>query len=464
MKSKNKIRESSLKNKVICLFLFLLGIHVILTAVISFFAFQKLLDSQMSSIDFKTAALKSQIEKYYDGLLEEHYDVYDLLNYEDGDGADVLKSQVEKTFPGMEFSVSSVEGDFTYKDFPKLIYKNETKSYLFEIKRQISFKSNLPFKSIELSIKVNFLKIIFQSLLISSVISVILILPFLVFYINSAIKPLFDLAKAASQIAIGKYGIKVKHQPKDEIGQVIKSFNYMSEELAKMKEIRDDLFATVSHEFRSPLSRIRVYIELMLDFDLPENEKKAYCKSILSEIDSLNNMVSEILEVSRLELKKEHLFIEPFDMRVFFEMLSKDLEVLAHSKNVKIDYFCGENILCEIDVEKIKRVVVNIIQNAINATATHVIVKMVKKKNDKICEISIENNGKTLPEEYFQLVFEKFYRVDKARDRESGGFGLGLAICKGIVEEHKGRIFFSKVEQGTKLVMQLPIIEEKDLK
>lgn len=446
----------------ICLFLFLLGIHVILTAVISFFAFQKLLDSQMSGIDFKTTALKSQIEKYYDGLSEEHYDVYDLLNYDNGDGTDILKSQVEKTFPGMEFSVSSIEGDLMYKDFPKLIYKNETKSYLFEIKRQISFKSNLPFKSIELSIKVNFLKIIFQSLLISSVISAIFILPFLVLYINSAIKPLFDLAKAASQIAIGKYGIKVKIQPKDEIGQVIKSFNYMSDELVKMKEIRDDLLATVSHELRSPLGRIRGYTELMLDIDLPENEKKVFYKSILSEIDLLNNMVSEILEVSRLELKKEQLFIETFDMSFFFEMLAKELEVLEKSRNIKIDYFCSDNILCEIDVEKIKRVIVNIIQNAINAKATHIIVKMEGKKKDKMCEISIENNGKTLSEEYFQLVFEKFYRVDKARDRESGGFGLGLAICKGIVEEHKGHIFFTKVEQGTKLIMQLPLIEEKD--
>jgi signal transduction histidine kinase len=82
----------------------------------------------------------------------------------------------------------------------------------------------------------------------------------------------------------------------------------------------------------------------------------------------------------------------------------------------------------------------------------------MKKIND-ICEISIANNGRTLGEDYFQLVFEKFYRVDKARDRESGGFGLGLAICKGIIEEHKGRIFFTKVDDGTKLIIQLPLIE-----
>ena len=104
--------------------------------------------------------------------------------------------------------------------------------------------------------------------------------------------------------------------------------------------------------------------------------------------------------------------------------------------------------------------IVNIIQNAINAKATCIIVKM-DVCNNNLCEISIENNGKTLSEEFFQLVFEKFYRVDKARDRESGGFGLGLAICKGIIEEHKGSIFFAKVNQGTKLVIKLPLSKEE---
>lgn len=414
----------------------------------------------MDGIDFKTTALKSQIEKYYNGVSEEHYDIYDLLTYDSDNGTNILKSHVEKTFPGMEFTINSVEGDIKYKDYPKLIYRNETKSYLFEIKRQISFKANLPFKSIELSVKINFLKIIFQSLLISSIISAILIIPFLVLYVNNAIKPLFDLAKAASQIAVGKYGVKVRSQPKDEIGQVITSFNSMSEELVKMKEIRDDLLATVSHELRSPLGRIRGYTELMLDIDLPEKEEREFYESILSEIDLLNNMVGEILEVSRLEMKKERLFLESFEMRYFFEMLSRELVVLEKSRNVQIKYLCDKDIQCDIDVEKVKRVIVNIIQNAINAKATCIIVKM-DVCNNNLCEISIENNGKTLSEEFFQLVFEKFYRVDKARDRESGGFGLGLAICKGIIEEHKGSIFFAKVNQGTKLVIQLPLSKEE---
>ena len=159
-------------------------------------------------------------------------------------------------------------------------------------------------------------------------------------------------------------------------------------------------------------------------------------------------------------MKKERLFLESFEMRYFFEMLSRELVVLEKSRNVQIKYFCDKDIQCDIDVEKVKRVIVNIIQNAINAKATCIIVKM-DVCNNNLCEISIENNGKTLSEEFFQLVFEKFYRVDKARDRESGGFGLGLAICKGIIEEHKGSIFFAKVNQGTKLVIQLPLSKEE---
>ena len=185
-----------------------------------------------------------------------------------------------------------------------------------------------------------------------------------------------------------------------------------------MKEIRDDLLATVSHELRSPLGRIRGYTELMLDIKLSDLEEKKFYKSILSEIDLLNDMIGEILEVSRLELKKEQLFLEIFDMKYFFEMLKKDLEVLEKAKNITIEYNCNENLVCEIDVAKIKRVIVNIIQNAINAKATSIIVSMKENVDDKICEISIENNGKTLSEDYFQLVFEKFYRVPWNRTRQ----------------------------------------------
>lgn len=411
----------------------------------------------MSVIDFKTTALKSQIEKYYEQKLDV-YELPDISNSKDFDNPNVLKEKIEKSFPGMEFSVNTVQGVVEYKDDPKLVYNKNTKNYSFEVKREIKFKKNIPFQSLELSIRLNFFKIIFQSLIIGSVIATLLILPVLIFYVNKMIKPIIDISKASTKIAAGDLGVQVVTNSKDEIGNLSESFNYMSKELSKVKTIRDDLLATVSHELRSPLGRIRGYTELMLDIELENEEKNTYYRSILSEVDLLNSMAAEIIEVSRLELKKERLFLEKADMGFFFEILEEDLEITAKMRNVTIRYNYDYNIFCNIDVEKLRRVIVNVIQNAINANSKNILINTITAGKKYIIEII--DDGKGLAEEYFELVFEKFYRVDKARDRESGGFGLGLAICRGIINEHNGKMYFAKVEKGTKLVIELDIVIE----
>lgn len=440
------------------LFIFLLVIHVLITAISTFFIFQKLLETQMNVIDFKTTVLKSQIEKYY----EQKSDVYKLPEigkgqYENLDDPGILKKNVEKNFPGMEFSINTIQGVVQYKEDPKLVYNKETKDYSFEITREIRFTKNMPFQSLELSIKLNFYKIILQSLLFASLVATIFIIPILLWYLNKVIKPIIKISKAVKKIAGGDLGIQVDYVSSDEIGVLSESFNYMSKELSKIKTIRDDLLATVSHELRSPLGRIRGYTELLLDIELEKEEKELYYKSILQEVDLLNSMAAEIIEISRLELNKERLFLEKIDMGFFFEILQEDLRIVTKTKNVNINYKFDYGVLCEIDVEKLRRVITNIIQNSINAKSQNITINSTLKGKKLI--IIIQDDGVGLPEEYYDLVFEKFYRVDKSRDRETGGFGLGLAICRGIIKEHKGEIYFSKADSGTKLIIELNVCD-----
>lgn len=451
----------TLRKKFITLFVFLLMIHILFTGVSSFFIFQKILESEMSVIDFKTAMLKTQIERYY----EEKSDVYKLPElssqiHKSSDDSIVIKENIEKNFPGMEFAVKTIQGTVQYKEDPKLIYNKDTNDYSFKITREIKFEKNLPFNSLELSIKLNFFKIIIQSLISGSLLAALLIIPFLALYVNKMIKPIIGISVASKKIAAGELGIQVSHKSNDEVGVLSNSFNYMSNELFKMKAIRDDLLATVSHELRSPLGRIRGYTELLLDIQLEESEKKSYYKSILNEVDLLNSMATEIIEVSRLELNNEKLFIEKIDMGFFFDILREDLQILTKTKNVEIIYNFEYGIICEIDVEKFRRVIVNAIQNSINAKSTVIQINTEVTNNNYI--INIIDNGIGISEEHFELVFEKFYRLDKSRDRETGGFGLGLAICKGIIREHKGKIYFKKPEnsKGSQLVIELCITDK----
>jgi len=451
--------QMTLRKKFIGLFCFLLLLHIFFTTLSSYFIFQKLLDSEMSVIDFKTTMLKSQIERYY----EEKSDIYKLpelnqLDFEKKEDSSIIKENIEKNFPGMEFSLKTIQGTVQYKEDPKLVYNKETKDYSFQIKREIKFEKNLPFNSLELSIKLNFYKIILQSLLSGFFLAALLIFPLLVLYVNKMIKPIISISRASKKIASGDLGIQVNHKSEDEIGVLSESFNFMSNELFKMKAIRDDLLATISHELRSPLGRIRGYTELLLDIQLDDLEKKIYYKSILQEVDLLNSMATEIIEVSRLELNSEKLFLEKIDMGFFFDILQDDLNILTKTKNVNIVYKFDYGIICEIDVEKFRRVIVNIIQNAINAKST--LIRLESQIINNIFIITIIDNGVGLNQDYFDLVFEKFYRVDKSRDRETGGFGLGLAICKGIIKEHKGKIYFSPVETGSKIVIELNISDK----
>lgn len=234
----------------------------------------------------------------------------------------------------------------------------------------------------------------------------------------------------------------------------------MSKELVNIKRIRDDLLASISHEIRSPLGRIRGYTELFFDLKLDKREKEDYYKSILQEVDFINGMVGEIIEISRLELGKEELFKEDIDFGYLFEMIEDDLQIRKNIQNVDYIFNYEKNLFCSVDVDKIRRVIQNIIDNSIKAKSTEIKISALKK--DSKLEVIIKDNGVGIPEEHMEIVFEKFYRVDKSRDRKTGGFGLGLAICKGIILGHNGQIYFKKAASGAELHILLPLINPTD--
>lgn len=454
----------SLTKKIIIVFLILLFFQVIATSLFSYFIFQRLLDEQVSIVDIKTDLIKSQIEKYYEKsssvikLPELRWELYE--NIED---TKRIKEEFEKRYPEFVFNINTIQGVVEYKEKPALVYDSDNRNFAIQLTREIQFKKKLPFESLELTMKLNFFMIILKSLLFGSLLATLVLIPFIILYLRSIIYPITKVSQGATRIASGELGVQVTYKSNDEIGLLANSFNSMSLELSKIKKIRDDLLATVSHELRTPLSRIRGYTELLLDLQLDKNEQNNYYDSILQEIDLLNNMAGEIIEISRIELKKQQMIFSNIDISEFFDSLKEEYSTFfnSHKCSFKFDILSGIN--CSIDIDKFKRVIINAITNAINADATEICIN-TEKTNDNLLRISIIDNGIGIKEEYFQLVFEKFYRIDKSRDRKTGGFGLGLAICKGIIEEHNGNIYFTKSSNGTCLVIDLPVIQIKSSK
>lgn len=457
MKSRaNKNNFFSITKKIIFLYLLILLLSVIVTSFSSYVIFQRLMDSQISTIDFNTDIIRTKVENLY----KKNVNIFELPNLKEKleDKNTYILESIEKSFPGYKFKIPTVEGTIEYVDVPKLIYDKKEMKYYFEITRELKFSENFPFKSLQLSIKLNYYQIIFKSLILGTIFSTMLLIPLIIIFSNTIVKPILKLTKGAKAIAKGNLGIQVEYNSSDELGELADSFNFMSNELIKIKKIRDDLLATISHEIRSPLARIKGYTELLSDLKLKKDEQNQYYNAILNEVEVLNSMTAEIIEISRLELNKERFFKEDIELEYFFNQLSEYLntEKRLFDINFKID--CEPNLICTIDIDKIKRVFQNIVQNSIRAQAKNVIITVKKEEDNAL--IICKDDGCGIPDDQLEIVFEKFYRVDKSRDRNTGGFGLGLAICKAIIKEHRGEIFFVHSENGAELHIKLPLKEK----
>lgn len=451
----NKKNFFSITKKIIFLYLLILFLSVVLTSISSYLIFQRLMDTQISLIDSNTNVIKSKVENLY----KKNVNIFELpdLNPQSKDSSNIILQTIEKSFPGYKFKIPTVEGTIEYVDVPKLVYDKKEMKYYFEITRELKFSENFPFKSLQLSIKLNYYQIIFKSLIFGTLIATAILIPLIIIFSNTIVQPILRVTKGARAIAEGNLGIQVDYKSTDELGELSESFNYMSNELIKTKKIKDDLLATISHEIRSPLARIKGYTELLCDLKLKKDEQKEYYDAILNEVDILNDMTAEIIEISRLELNKERFIKEDIDLNEFFNIFGEYFESQKKFFNVSFELNCEKNLICQLDVEKFKRVLQNVIQNSIKAKSKNISLSI--KKENNMALIICKDDGIGIPEDQLEIVFEKFYRVDKSRDRNTGGFGLGLAICKAIIKEHNGEIFFVPSKIGAELHIKLPLKE-----
>jgi signal transduction histidine kinase len=455
-----KILKATITKKIVFLYVLLIICSVILTSISSYVVFQQLMDSQMSIIDANTSVIKTKLEKLYQKKTNiiELPDLNEKIN-KDKNTPKILEQTIQQNFPGYQVRIPTVEGTLEYKESPKLLYDTKENKYFLEVTREIKFSENLPFKSLQLSIKFNYYQLILKSLILGTLVAACILIPIMIFFSRTIVKPIIKVSKAAKRIAVGELDIYIDYKSQDELGELSDSFNYMSKELSNIKRIRDDLLATISHELRSPLGRIKGYTELLYDLKLKKAEQEIYFKSILQEIDFMNGMIGEIIEISRLELGKEHFFKEEIDLAFFLEIINEDLEVERSINNVNYIFDYEYELFCNIDIDKMRRVFQNILQNSVKANAKE--IKITAKKHDKKIFITIIDDGVGISKEQLEIVFEKFYRIDKSRDRKTGGFGLGLAICKGIINEHGGDVYFVEREKGAELHIELPLADIK---
>ena len=250
------------------------------------------------------------------------------------------------------------------------------------------------------------------------------------YFIRRLLKPLRWLQSGVNQIAIGDLGVSIPIQRYDEIGQLTEAFNDMTQRIREMIDARDQLLIDVSHELRSPITRMKLALEF-----IPESEKK---QKLNTDIAEMETMIAEILETERLKGGHGKLVLEACDLAVVLKDVST--EYLQRFPGLVLKSLPG-GCTVKIDRERIQTVLKNILDNAIKySLADSQPVEILLFDKGETISIQIKDDGSGIPEEEIANLFEPFYRVDRSRSKKTGGYGLGLSLCKKIMDAHGGKI------------------------
>ncbi len=230
----------------------------------------------------------------------------------------------------------------------------------------------------------------------------------------------------------------------------------------KLENSRREFVANVSHELRTPLTTVKSYAETLLDFVKDNKTAASFTNTILNETDRMTRLVKDLLVLSSLE-NTASLNKSVFSLKAMINDVVSTMSLVAREKGHRLQFKQSSDIPEFYgDRDKLEQVLYNIISNSIKYTPNggKIVVKAGKVYNE-IC-IEVQDTGIGIPEKDLLRIFERFYRVDKARSRELGGTGLGLAISKSIVDSHGGTIQIeSKPSEGTSVLITLPIVQEK---
>ncbi len=229
-------------------------------------------------------------------------------------------------------------------------------------------------------------------------------------------------------------------------------------DIKNLENMRKDFVANVSHELKTPVTSIKGFSETLLDGAM--NDKKAleeFLTIILKESDRLQSLINDLLELSKIEQQDFRLNIHEFDI---VQTLKDVITLISHKadeKNISIQFNCKkERVILEADMHRIKQVFINLIGNAIAYTPINGFVSIIVTELDHSVQITVQDTGIGIEKVEISRIFERFYRVDRARSRNSGGTGLGLAIVKHIVEVHRGKINVkSELGKGSEFIIEL---------
>jgi len=277
-------------------------------------------------------------------------------------------------------------------------------------------------------------------------------------------EPVKNLIGVIQKMSEGHFEQRVKVNDKihNEVVDLAIACNQMADQLEKVESTRQQFVSNVSHELKTPLSSVKVLSEsILLQEDVPKEMYVEFLHDINSEVDRMTAIINDLLTLVKLDQKEIPLNFKEGDLNQLMADIAKRLQPLADAKEIelKMDYL--KEIKADMDEMKLSLAISNLIDNAIKYTPEKGIVRVTLDADHQHAFITVADTGIGIPEDEVNRIFERFYRVDKTRDRETGGTGLGLSITHSTIMMHNGSIkVTSKEEEGTTILVRIPLKQQ----
>lgn len=277
-----------------------------------------------------------------------------------------------------------------------------------------------------------------------------------------ALRPVVTLTEQAERVGRDDLGERLPViRSGDELERLSLALNRMIERLEETVSHNQRFSADASHELRTPLTIIRGELEALMQTPMLSSMLIEGIGSALEESNRMSHIVESLMTISRLEGGSEQMTMAPVDLVSLAAETLEHMSLLAEEKQIKLTCTTSGTVYVTGDAMRLKQVVANLLDNAIKYTASNGCVAMFVAAEADLAVLEVSDTGIGIPADALPLVFERFFRADKARSRESGGIGLGLAIVKSICIAHHGTVTVSSIEgHGTKLRVELPLLLE----
>lgn len=292
---------------------------------------------------------------------------------------------------------------------------------------------------------------------------IVLMIGISLIYSGLFVHPFKRLEREVSGIKAGKIDDNLSEKGYTEISRIAEEFNHL---LSKIKDVdisRQEFVSNVSHELKTPITSVKVLAESLLMQDgIPEEMYKEFLGDIVSEIDRENDIITDLLNLVKLDKTSNDLNITNISINDLVTRVLKRLKPLAAKNNIELVLESYKVVNADVDEVKMNMVITNLVENAIKYNVMDGWVRVYINADLKYFYIKIQDSGIGIPETDKEKIFDRFYRVDKARSRETGGTGLGLAITSGAILKHNGEIKLHSVEgEGTTFTVRIPLAYKK---